>query len=244
MKVAYCLYGQPRYIEEGAINIINFVKRHPHVKFEFYYHTWFDEDAIKSMQNQIDRRGDTYKLYPEIIKRLTTLYNPVAFIYEKQINFTSNEYEHTLAYKNFDMKENTFIRLSQWYSRCAVRNILFLNVKYKNRNYDLIISSRFDIKKPIDIDLTYLDKSKLYVADFRLPSYIIPDNILVMNQDMYFKLFVSLHNFINSEIVEKRMKKYGLTYNLGMEELVCAAFLYNYKIFKNVVYTPLIGNFI
>ena len=243
MKAAYCLYGQPRHLEEGVKNILNFVKQNSSVEFDFYYHTWFDEDD-KLTKVIKDHRGHSYNYSKEIINSLTNSYNPVSYIYERQIMFKGTEYEHTLAYKNFDDKPKIFIRLSQWYSRCAVRNLLFHQVNYKNKHYDIVITSRFDIRKPLTIDLTNLDMSKLYVADFRLPSYIIPDNIMIMNQDRYLKLFISLNNFINSESVELRMEKYGLKYNLGMEELVCASFLFNFKTLTNVVYTPLIDNFV
>ena len=41
VKIAYCLYGQPRNLEEGYKTISKFVENYD---VDFYYHTWVLEN--------------------------------------------------------------------------------------------------------------------------------------------------------------------------------------------------------
>jgi len=42
IKIAWCLYGQPRFLLEGYNTIKNFIKNH---NVDFYYHTWTLNDG-------------------------------------------------------------------------------------------------------------------------------------------------------------------------------------------------------
>ena len=93
MRVAYCLYGQPRRFKEGYDNIMIFLKKTPDITFDFFYHTWFDRN-LKNYECSPWRfiGGEELKVESNIIENLNELTNGIYMV-----NIVSNG---TVIYNN------------------------------------------------------------------------------------------------------------------------------------------------
>ncbi len=120
MKIALCLSGQSRFIEEGfnffKKNLVNFSE------CDIFIHTWQDNQYKKAL----------------------SLYSPVSYICEPQ------KYDITLGETNIDFKQKAagsgnFVHYSMFYSIMASNK---LKIEHENQNqfkYDCVIKSRFDV---------------------------------------------------------------------------------------------------
>lgn len=72
VKIAYCLYGQPRNFIEGYKNIKKFVEKHD---VDFYYHTWTlpDENMFYSHSGYRNIQKEELKCDKDIIKNINLL---------------------------------------------------------------------------------------------------------------------------------------------------------------------------
>lgn len=75
VKIAYCLYGQPRNFLEGYKNIKKFLENYD---VDFYYHTWIlDNENEKYIISQYrDIPIECLKYDRDIISKINLLYNP------------------------------------------------------------------------------------------------------------------------------------------------------------------------
>ena len=246
VKIAYCLYGQPRNFTEGCKIIKKFVENHD---VDFYYHTWtlpndsthYSHSEYRNIPKE-DLKGDK-----DIITKINSLYNPKAYLFEVSKHFDiekNNEYINSIAYLNTS-EYNKGIRishtLSQLYSKQQVRNLLYNTIEKANIKYDFVITSRFDFLKEINlnIDLNNIDNQKIYVSNFLKPRYIFSDNILLLGVENYFKLlniYDNLSNLINNKTLDTLMAEYNERLYLVTENLTFANYLYYFNDIKKLDY--------
>lgn len=244
MKVAYCLYGQPRLAQRGHDNIAAFL-RHQNVSVDFYIHVWHDPEkthfdsspfrAISATELQIDK---------DTIQFLLEAYRPVSCLIERPRTLSVPGIQKSIMFQNSDdiTRTNLNNALSQMYSKQRVRDLL----SPKAHEYDLVIASRFDFVNPIRLDLTTLEKDKLHVADFRLPQAIFPDNLVVCNPDMFLRMFnayADLERIMNDQALHHKMQRYGEQAVLITENILFASFLKHFSVEKDVIFTPQIPDF-
>jgi hypothetical protein len=236
VKIAYCLYGQPRCITEGSKIIKKFVENHD---VDFYYHTWTLPDEITHYSHAEYRNipKDQLKYDKDIIRKINSLYNPKAYLFEEARDFDiekNNELLNSMAYSNTDNK-NRGIRishcLSQLYSRQQVRNLLYNTLQKENIEYDFVITSRFDFLKEINvnIDLNNINNEKIYVSDYHIPRAIFADNILLLGVENFFKFsnsYDNLYNIINNKTLDTLVTNYNEELVLAPENLLFANYLY------------------
>jgi len=249
MRVAYCLYGQPRRFKEGYNNIMNFLKKTPDITFDFFYHTWFDKN-LKNYECSPWRYiiEEELKVDLDIIENLNELYKPVSHFYEPPINFDTSSLTDTIIYKNSNQWLINPVNnlLSQIHTRQAVRNLLDNYIKETGIKYDLVITSRFDFLKEIHINLNHIDSSKLYTSRILQPRHLITESFLITNVDMFIKIFYNMmsNEIIDNKSLEKIINQYNENVNLTMESVFFTNFLHKFKSLESVVYTDLIPNFI
>ena len=249
MKIAYCLYGQPRNNLEGFKNISNFVNTHTNIEVDFYYHAWYSKPTEKKIYYDASPRGKTNQnnllQVSNIIEILNNLYHPVDYHYEDSRTFDYSKYKNTIAYYNCQDKKvikSISNVLSQLYSRNQVRNMLY----NQNKKYDCIITSRFDFLNPISINLYKIDLSKTYVSDLHYPRKIFPDNFMILSQNDYlnlFNIFDNLNNIVDNEFLNIKMIVNNEKLYLNTEEIILANYYNYHDDTSNVVYTSLIPDF-
>jgi hypothetical protein len=238
MNVAICLYGQPRKYLQGYQNLMNFISENTDCKFDFFFHTWYSPTEMFYKASPW-RKISTSELTidKDIIQKLIDLYKPIAFKYDEPIEVDKKHGK----YCDIANINNT---MSQIYSRTQVRNIFSQS---KTKDYTFVVMCRFDFIKPLKIRLTNLTPNKLYFSNMHLPRLIIPDNLIIMDEPIFLKLFDiydNMDNLVNNAELEKQMTINGEKLTYTMEALLFANLLYHYDNFKNIISpTHLIPNF-
>jgi hypothetical protein len=262
MKVAFCLYGQPRMIDEGYKYIQEFINRHKDVEFDFFYHTWYidpcddkpmyyDGAPWRNSPNSIE-----LIIKKDIINRINELYKPKAGYYENPRYFDNSIVKPSLLYENTISKcgkntdnviNNISNTLSCIYTCQKVRDILLEWIKKNNIQYDFVVSSRFDFLNSININLHTLDSSKLYTSNMHVPRNIIAGaNFYISNVDIFLNFFNTYDNISilkNNESIFNKINSFKEMFIVNVEQLITSNYLYYYKNFENIIETNLIPNF-
>ena len=87
MKVALCISGQPRYLEEGYAQINKSILQR--YSPDVFVHTWWD-NSMSNKKMELPSTlsyGRTYYWRENTIDLIKKFYNPVVFLYEPQIIF-------------------------------------------------------------------------------------------------------------------------------------------------------------
>lgn len=251
LKIAFCLYGQPREYSKGYESIRKFLDRHDDIEVDFYFHTWIPEAREEgayfeaSPWRKINR--DSLRAESDAISKLNALYKPVDFSCHSPIVFRYEGLKNSICYKNTVNPRkiaNINNTLSQMYSRNTVRDLLEQNLA--GRDYELVITTRFDHLKDVKLDLHKIDPQKFYVSDQLLPRKILPDNFAVTGIDNYLKIYNiyrDLPRMANDSALDREVKEHGEVFELNAEELLFASYLYQFGNVDKVVYTDLIPCF-
>jgi hypothetical protein len=245
VKIAVCLYGQPRHYSEGCKNIKKFVENQD---VDFYYHTWilnsnesyYTHSEYRNI-NQEELKGDK-----DIITKLNLLYNPKAYVFEEsKSNYfdikAKDEVVNSLAYSRTNGHKEVFRisnTLSQLYSRQQVRNLLYHTIETEKIEYDCVIMIRFDFLKPINVTIN-LNKQLIYVSNIHYPRKIFADAIFLLSVENFFKMFNiydNLHNIINNKALDTLVSSYNEVMCISPENLIFANYLYYFNDLKNVNY--------
>jgi hypothetical protein len=241
MRIAYCFYGQPRQYKEGYKHISKFLENY---NVDFFFHVWHSE-KIKYFDYATWAIGNPLvdcKIDLNAITNLISYYKPIDYIVEEPIKFEVPKWIYeSNAYKNSsdDLLKSVNVNnlLSQLYSREKVKNLF---QKYQS-NYDIVISSRFDFLKDININLNEIDYLKFYVSDFHNPRYIFPDNFFICNPTMYCKISSMYSNL--QHLVNIDYKMYDESIKLLIEPVLFFNFFYSGYTIDDVIYSHDIPNY-
>jgi hypothetical protein len=147
MKIALCLSGQPRELEEGY----SYWKKNllDHYDVDIFVHSWNSHlnDDIVGLYDPTLRTFEDYKFSPEYDK-----------IYEQNCI-------HETSLPRYS--------LSQFYSILQSRNLKNQYEDQNNLKYDWVIRGRFDYALNISFDFNNLDNTLIYVPKRK---YIKADN--------------------------------------------------------------------
>ena len=248
MKVAVCLFGQPRNYKKGHEVLSQFLKKQD-VVADFFYHAWTLEPGRiypSSPHRNINLSSLTYN--QNTITELNELYKPIAHYHEPQkTEFNPERFANTLAYKNTvnsKKKENMNNVLSQMYSRTIVRDLLNNHIIKNKISYSKVIMTRFDYSATLDFNLDDLDASYTYVAGKNYPQRcILPDTFIIAPQSVFlewFTLYTTLEDVLNNKELYTEMKKYGELLEINPEEIIMANYLYHNVTLDLVKYVPFI----
>lgn len=216
MKIALCLYGQPR---------------NAHIKFQsiyekiilpnnadVFFHTWYDKEdlQIKKMTPGHEHRS----LSSEINYFLLNQYKPKSYIIEKQRRFYHRDF--SITEENFSIcypwaagyDRNSFVKdrgvctHSMWYS---IMQSISLKELYSHENeftYDCVILSRFDVEPDRTINVNDYNLSTVITRSFDYPRNEVSDWFLITNNDNIncigstFNLLNVFHNNIQKSNVK------------------------------------------
>jgi len=159
LRIALCLSGQSRFLEEGYREVIYpFILENNNV--DVFIHTW----AIDENQEGkpfINGGGFTMgqPINKSIILDILNIYNPIKLLVQKQVPFEYGKYkERTLPGIRSDHL------FSMFYSIYKSNELKKQYEKENKFKYDFVIRSRFDVKLNSKVDFT-VDGSKLYLPN-------------------------------------------------------------------------------
>ena len=248
LKIAYCLYGQPRNLENGHKIISSFIAGYD---VDFYYHTWtLNEENYFYSWSYRQISSEELKYDKNIIDKINTLYKPKAYISElsRVFEYENNEsFINSLLFHNtneFNKDKNKISNVfSNYYSKQQVRNLLKKTLENEKIDYDFVIISRFDMLREININLKFLDtKNKVYVSNLHNPRYIFSDAILIMNIENYLNIlnvYDNLENLLNNNNVNELVNNYNEKFVFVPESLLFGNYLYYFKNLENIEYIDL-----
>ena len=178
MRIALCLYGQPRNYEKGYETI----KKHILDKYnsvDVFFHAWeTDKEYEASPWRPVNKNKVN-------LEEVVNLYKPKSYLIEKSMTFfppLGNGYDKT-SHKN-----NCSNILSQFYSRTSVRNVFLNYCQTNSKEYDIVIVTRFDIniiKLP-----SVLNSLNISFCMFHQDRPLIfNDNMIISGVENFIKLF-------------------------------------------------------
>lgn len=207
MKIALCLSGQPRYLDEGYF----FIKKYLLDKYDIdvFVHTWWDETyAGKEFGNTNLQRSCRYD--SKTIDKINNYYSPKKLKYEKEkdFDFFADELfkQQNKPFDFFtDMNYGGLHPIAPYSFYYSLKICNELKCEYEKENgfiYDIVIRTRFDIVlKSFNLDLNTVNPSLFYVTGdlhYAGHSYFCSDNFAFSsseNMNFYASLFDNMSKY-------------------------------------------------
>jgi hypothetical protein len=254
IRIAYCLYGQPRRIEEGFAIVQKFQQDNPDVQIDFFYHTWFIPNTSNRLYEASPWRPlgrDDLLIRPDAIEKLNSMYMPKAYQVDEPIQFdkTITQLYDSILYKHTPTSYITNLNnvLSQIYSMQQVRKVLQNYSKETGTTYQYVILSRFDFLKEIKIRINSLRNDILYVSN-TTEKHKCLGAFYLSNYDIFLNVanvFDNLPNIVNNtELMQLIKGLHIFECNLNAENIITTNYLFYYRNHRNIEFTHLIPNFV
>lgn len=193
MKIALCLSGQPRYIDQGYLQIKNNILSKYDV--DCFVHTWWDNSMRnqKMVLNPKTSYGRQYLWDENTIEKIVEYYSPKIMMHQQQINF--NLFEH-IEYKVIPQYVH-----SMFYSIMMCNSFKKSYEKMNNFLYDFVIRCRFDVNFfKFDLDFNSLDSNKLHAIKVR--PYLIGDMFSISSSQIMDK-YSDAYNYLEKYSFDK-----------------------------------------
>ena len=205
MRVALCISGQPRNIDRGIENILQFFK----FDFDVFSHSWWDNKSHNKTFKKIlpDASGFNFDngVEDEVseltqndwISKLYDNFNVKKILTEeqKQFHIPQNFKDRVIKFSD------TFVICSQLYS---VHMCNELKKYYEEENgfkYDWVIRSRYDFGGSIPINLDEFNNDYIYAPNDNSHKYGFNDQFAIgssKNMDIYSNVFPNIESIIDS----------------------------------------------
>jgi len=229
-KIAICFYGQPRLVERGYEKFKTFIDRYEgSYDFDFYVHTWWDLCLVgKKFSISPWRKVPEEELIirEDSISKIEKFYSPKRLAFHPPQTFEDviESMKETRIYQNSGeiTRNNLKNFLSNLFSKSSVCDLI---PKENLEDYDIFISSRFDISKEISLELENLEKGKIYSNYTNDCSrfYLVDEFIVFTDPELfvnYSKTFKNINSISSNDQVFERAKSLGVGFNLNLEELI------------------------
>lgn len=239
MNIAICLHGQPRLYERGYININNFVEKNNKHHFDFFFHTWYDENMIGQYYKCAPWRyisKDELEIKKNTITNLINLFKPKEYKIESPTIFDDSLYYNTNMYllANDITRESINNTISCFYSKYQVSKLLKKYVDNNNILYDFIVSIRFDFLNELNFFIEDMNKNVINCMNVN-PRLYIADHLVIMNYDLFFKYsitYLNLLEIMNNYNIKEYVESIGCGWGLTNETLVTS----NLKLYYDNLY--------
>ena len=250
MKIAWCLYGLPKQLKNGYDNINNYIEKYSY-DVDFFCHAWYNDSSNNAIQSPwAIKRDGNIKITNEHLYNIKKLYKPKNFLFEKQKSMKQeiNDLKNSIIYNGSD---NIYNVLSACFS--TQKSIILLNEymsKY-NCKYDLIISSRYDFIRLIDLNLNEISNNFIYSTDihFKNNRSVLSPALLCGDYDIMNKLlnnlFTNIFLYKNDELLCKYIESnLNEKFKINNEEVILCNLIYNKINISCIKFTNFIPNFI
>lgn len=200
MKIALCLSGQPRFLDEGYAHIYEHLLSK--YSLDCFIHTWWSPDMGGRNINttgMANPQGRSYIFPHNTLEKMSQYYSPKAFIHESQKSF------NIIDGVCFQQPNKTSSVQSMWYS---VKMANQLKSEYEKKNgfvYDIVIRSRTDVMI-YKLVLDNLTESDCIYTDCVGAERDFPNDQLAVstshNMDYYASLYDNLISYRNEGFIE------------------------------------------
>jgi hypothetical protein len=174
MKIALCISGQPRFIEESFPYIKkNIIDCNDNI--DVFLHSWFSPDEVgKKFSNTSDttREEGNGFIRSNTVEILKELYKPVSLLIETQEDFSHKiKPEYTAARD----KTNPFATFSMWESIARCNNLKVLYELENSFTYDVVIRCRFDLKLETPLIIKTSDNATIHTSGYNINEKLVED---------------------------------------------------------------------
>jgi len=185
MRIAVCLSGQPRFLDNGYKQIFEkIISKYNDV--DFFIHTWWNDELNATGANR------KYTFKSDTLKLIMDYYKPRLILNEPQMDFN--------IYNDVDYETiNPISPYSMFYSIKVSNELKSFYEKKNNFKYDVVIRCRFDILiNRFDINLSDIDLSYIYTDTV---GNGFPNDQLAIssseNMDYYSSLYDKINDYYN-----------------------------------------------
>ena len=219
MKVAVLLSGHMTNLENAYPNLYHNIILPNNA--DVFMHSWYDENNLQ--RDSIDRNRNL-NLQKDTHLRAIELYQPKKYLFEKPKDF-SRSYSHLKIPESFALSNkvgNNFssiedakkhiIRsnISMFYGIYRCNDLKELYAEEQGIIYDFVIRIRFDLQVSGPIDVSTLDKNKIYYAHLGQKDELVSDWIniasnLIMN--IYASTFLKIEYLNTFLYLPKNQRK-------------------------------------
>lgn len=235
MKIAICLYGQPRLYKQGYNIIREFINYNGEYNFDIFFHTWYDEKMIGQYYQCSPWRNipqNELLIENNLIDNMIELYKPKKYLFESPKIFDMTDIKFTKIYNQSSeqLKTNANNTLSCIYSKYQISKILEEYVNQTNIRYDYVISIRFDFLNKLNFKIEEMQNNKINVMNVS-PRLYIADNFIITNYNLfiqYSNAYVNLDKILKNNDYETYLNNIGCGYNFNSEVLVTVNLLIYY----------------
>jgi hypothetical protein len=211
MKIALCLSGQPRYIDDGYNGIYkNILSKYSP---DIFIHTWWN-DSMKNKKMDLPSSlssDRTYYWKDDTLDLIESRYSPKVFFHQPQIEF------ETYSNVNYELCRPSNVH-SMFYS---IEQSNEIKKKYEIKNnfvYDAVIRCRFDTQfNKFDINLLNIDLN--YINCYTLSHGFPNDQFAIStseNMNTYSSVYSNLEKYQKSgwtRFIGERLLKHHLDLN-------------------------------
>jgi len=191
MRVAVCLSGQPRFVEECYPSIYNNIIKPNDA--DVFIHGWYDEEMLSKPYKYGGNGGwKDKRIEKDIHKKVVDLYEPIDYLFEPQIKFACDKIdfrksilkyqagaleECVEASEDFEVYCNRllFNQTSMFYSIFQANHIKERYSWNNNTHYDVVIRCRFDVKVGDPIIAKDYDLDYVYYEEMGQPQGLVSD---------------------------------------------------------------------
>lgn len=182
MKIAVCISGQPREYQKGFLSLKETILD----KFDcdIYFHTWKGKPGEKFDCSHDGSRGLVGE-YHDFEEDLINLYKPVDFIVEEPMVFSPN---FDFSAENLRCGVNPSSTCSMFYSIEQANKLI-------NKDYDLVVRTRFDNKFGGQFNIAEINPQKVNLQ--RSSHVTVYDDLFAVGGPAVMKLYCSTYSNID-----------------------------------------------
>lgn len=183
MKIALCISGQPRFIEEAFPYIKkNIIDCNDQV--DVFLHCWFSAEEVGkrfSHTSDTTREQGNGIIKEDTIKLLQALYKPISLQAEPQVDFSDKVKPEYTAARD---KTNPFATFSMWESIARCNALKKHHEEARGFTYDTVIKARFDLKLESPLIINDFDKTCLYTSGHNPNPKLVEDIIFYASSEV------------------------------------------------------------
>ena len=211
MKVAVCISGQARAVEENFSRLNDSIIR-PN-SADVFVHTWYDEqDVGKTFCGKSgvgnDGKKTTATLKLNTPKMIRSLYQPTLLQVDNQMRFVSKEIqEMNTSDENHPYRNRWSTRpqsvFSMFWSVYWANNLKCVHEMTTGIKYDAVIRARFDLMLEKEYDMKDYDMDEVYVDRHSHNSYSMQDTFAFSateNMDYYSSLYFQIPSLLSQGV--------------------------------------------